>query len=216
MSSPYINGEALPWTAETAAGPVSQQLGIATDAAVSQFFDRYVLYPCNDTSTPGFLEHLPCLFQEVNIEGRQALRWAVQATALADVSRLEESNEKAAGAAFDCYGEALSALRESLSEKGKIPDDYDLMTVVVLDIFEVRFVLPNRCDVGLILLFKTLFMPDYVDNQSHAQGMAHILRLRGHDQFYDARSWGLFRLAHHRVVSLQYNGGQERKDIFNS
>lgn len=154
-----------------------------TEAAVSYFFDRYVLYSCNGSSSPGFLEHLPCLFKEVNIEGRHALRWAVKATALADVSRLEGSQPEAAAAAFDCYGESLSALRTSLSEKGKVPDDYDLMTVVVLDIFE------------------TLFMPDSIDSQAHAQGMANILRLRGHDQFYDARSWGLFRLAHHRVVS---------------
>ncbi|OAA79360.1 hypothetical protein LEL_02846 [Akanthomyces lecanii RCEF 1005] len=184
-SSYYLDSEALPWTAERSAGPGLKDRGIATDVAVAHFFDRYVLYPCNDASTPGFLEHLPCLFKEVNVEGRQALRWAVKATALADLSRLEESTPEAAGAAFDCYGEALTALRESLSEKGKVPDDYDLMTVVVLDIFE------------------TLFMPDYVDDQSHAQGMAHILRLRGHGQFHDARSWGLFRLAHHRVQKQQ-------------
>jgi hypothetical protein len=35
---------------------------------------------------------------------------------------------------------------------------------------------------------------------SHTQGMAHILRLRGHEQFHDPRGWGLFRLAHHRLV----------------
>ncbi|KAJ6786937.1 hypothetical protein PWT90_09385 [Aphanocladium album] len=184
-SPPYAHSESVSWTAGTATSTAPENSDGETDAAVSRLFDRYVLYPCNDASTPGFLEHLPCLFKEVNVEGRHALRWAVKATALADMSRLEESNPQAAGAAFDCYGEALAALRDSLSEKGKIPDDYDLMTVVVLDIFE------------------TLFMPDYVDNQSHAQGMANILRLRGHEQFYDARSWGLFRLAHHRVQKQQ-------------
>lgn len=30
--------------------------------------------------------------------------------------------------------------------------------------------------------------------------MAHILRLRGHQQFHDPRGWGLFRLAHHRLA----------------
>lgn len=29
--------------------------------------------------------------------------------------------------------------------------------------------------------------------------MSQILRRRGHEQFYDARGWSLFRLAHHRV-----------------
>ncbi|KAM0217221.1 hypothetical protein ACHAQI_002088 [Fusarium lateritium] len=38
---------------------------------------------------------------------------------------------------------------------------------------------------------------------SHAQGMAHILRLRGHEQFHDPRGWGLFRLAHHRLQKQQ-------------
>ncbi|KAJ3487817.1 hypothetical protein NLG97_g6322 [Lecanicillium saksenae] len=185
ISPAYTYDESFSWTTGTASTAVPEKFDVETDEAVSKFFDRFVLYPCNDASTPGFLEHLPCLFKEVNVEGRQALRWAVKATALADVSRLEESSPQTVGAAFDCYGEALSALRDSLSEKGKIPDDYDLMTVVVLDIFE------------------TLFMPGYVDNQSHAQGMANILRLRGHDQFYDARSWGLFRLAHHRVQKQQ-------------
>ncbi len=44
------------------------------------------MYPCNQTSSPGFLEHLPCMFKEVNIEGRYALRWAVQAAGYADSS----------------------------------------------------------------------------------------------------------------------------------
>lgn len=137
-SSVFSTAAILPWFAEPApARAVSETQEPETEAAVSRFFDRYVLYPCNDASTPGFLEHLPCLFKEVNVEGRHALRWAVRATALADVSRLEESNPRAAAAAFDCYGEALSALRDSLSARGKVPDDYDLMAVVVLDIFEV-------------------------------------------------------------------------------
>lgn len=129
----------FPWSTEAGEAHTAEQLQChaEADGAVSLFFDRYVLYPCNDASTPGFLEHLPCLFKEVNVEGRCALRWAVKATALADVSRLDGWSASAANAAFDCYGAALSALRLSLTENGKIPDDYDLMTVVVLDIFEV-------------------------------------------------------------------------------
>ena len=108
------------------------------DAAVSGFFNRYVVNPCTERSTPGFLEHLPCLFKEVNIRGRHALRWAVTAAAYADSSRGSQSRSCAAEAkALDCYGRALAALGESLAEKGKIPDDYDLMAVCILDIFEV-------------------------------------------------------------------------------
>lgn len=77
------------------------------------------------------------MFNEVNVEGRYALRWAVQAAAFADISKNQESNALASKA-FQCYGMALSALGESLSTPGKEPDDYDLMTVVVLDIFEVN------------------------------------------------------------------------------
>lgn len=106
------------------------------DPAVSKLFENYVLYPCSDLSTPGFLEHLPCLFKEVNVPGRYALRWAVQAFAYADLSRRENS-QSAVSKALDHYGRSLSALGKSLSEEGKVPDDYDLMTVVILDIFEV-------------------------------------------------------------------------------
>lgn len=76
------------------------------------------------------------MFKDVNVEGRYALRWAVQAAAYADVSQSQESNALASKA-LQCYGMALGALGESLSTPGKEPDDYDLMTVVVLDIFEV-------------------------------------------------------------------------------
>lgn len=106
------------------------------DQAVDNFMDKYVIYPCNQTSSPGFLEHLPCMFQEVNINGRYALRWAVRAAAYADISKDQDSNILVRKA-LQCYGMALSALKDSLTATpGKIPDDYDLMTVVILDIFE--------------------------------------------------------------------------------
>lgn len=46
-------------------------------------------------------------------------------------------------------------------------------------------------------------MHDMPSNSSHVQGIAHILRLRGHEQFNDPRSWSLFRLAHHRIVGYK-------------
>jgi hypothetical protein len=104
--------------------------------AVSRFFDKYVMYPGKD-SRKGFLEFLPYLFEEVNVDGRCALRWAVQAAALADVSREGQQGMALSKTALELYGKALSALSSSLSEKGKIPDDYDLMAVVMLDLFEV-------------------------------------------------------------------------------
>ncbi|KAF7558951.1 hypothetical protein G7046_g5205 [Stylonectria norvegica] len=171
---------ALPWLKFPSPPSAS-----STDShAVSRFMDKYVVYPCSESSFPGFLEHLPSLFVDVNVEGRYALRWAVQAAAFADLSR-EQSSQALAVKAFDCYGLALAALGESLAEKGKEPDDFDMMTVVVLDIFE------------------TLFIPEAVSPGTHAQGMAHILRLRGHGQFHDPRGWGLFRLAHHRLQKQQ-------------
>lgn len=127
LKNPY------PWLKELSSGmraPVEDQ-------AVDNFMDKYVIYPCNQTSSPGFLEHLPCMFQEVNINGRHALRWAIRAAAYADISKDQDSNVLVRKA-LQCYGMALSALRESLTATpGKVPDDYDLMTVVILDIFEV-------------------------------------------------------------------------------
>jgi hypothetical protein len=109
--------------------------------AVSVFMEKYVIYPCTASSTPGFLEHLPCLFQEANVDGRCALRYAVQAASFADMSRTDAS-ETLVQRALEYYGLALGALGESLAEKGKVPDDYDLMTVVILDIFEAGQLFP--------------------------------------------------------------------------
>ncbi|KAH7175701.1 hypothetical protein EDB81DRAFT_874533 [Dactylonectria macrodidyma] len=172
---------ALPWLKTPPPGKDAPRM---EDQAVANFMDKYVIYPCNESSSPGFLEHLPCLFKDVNVDGRHALRWAVQAAGIADLSR-ENDSELLAPKALECYGQALSALGKSLAEKGKTPDDYDLMAVVVLDLFE------------------TLFVPEASSLGSHAQGMAHILRLRGHEQFHDPRGWSLFRLAHHRLQKQQ-------------
>ncbi|KAH6982090.1 hypothetical protein BKA56DRAFT_672863 [Ilyonectria sp. MPI-CAGE-AT-0026] len=172
---------ALPWLKVP---PSEKEPPVVEDHAVAMFMDKYVIYPCHESSSPGFLEHLPVLFQEVNVDGRHALRWAVQAAAIADLSR-EHDPKLLAPRALECYGQALGALGRSLAEKGKIPDDYDLMAVVILDMFE------------------TFFMPGVSSVESHTQGMAHILRLRGHEQFHDPRGWSLFRLAHHRLQKQQ-------------
>jgi hypothetical protein len=103
---------------------------------VSEFFEKYVMYPCNNGSSHGFLEHLPSLFEEVKTEGRVALRWAVRAAAYASVSN-DQGNKALIDNALQCYGLALAALGESLAEIHAAPDDYTLMTVVVLDLFEV-------------------------------------------------------------------------------
>lgn len=108
----------------------------AEDQAVSQFFERYVMYPCNHGSSPGFLEQLPGLFAEVKGKGRVALRWAVRAAAYASLSN-ERDDQTLGNNAVQCYGQALSALAESLADINAAPDDYILMTVVVLDLFEV-------------------------------------------------------------------------------
>jgi hypothetical protein len=113
----------------------SEAMPSIEEQVVDSFMDKYVMYPCNQTSSPGFLEHLPSMFQEVNFNGRYALRWAVRAAAYGDISKDQES-DVLARKALQCYGLALSRLGDSLATPGKVPDDYDLMTVVVLDIFE--------------------------------------------------------------------------------
>jgi hypothetical protein len=128
--------EAFPWLKQTSSS-LGQDPDSVEDAAVSRLMDKYVIYPCTESSSPGFLEHLPSLFHDVNVSGRFALRWAVEAAALADSSRSGDG-EEAAARALDYYSRSLEALGQSLSEKDKVPDDYDLMTVVMLDIFEVR------------------------------------------------------------------------------
>jgi len=127
LSSPYPWAKAVPKASEPS----------AEDQAISQFFETYVMYPCNHGSSPGVLEHLPGLFNELNVEGRLALRWAVLATAYASLSN-DQSSVALGKRALQCYGLALSSLAESLTDPHVAPDDYVLMTVVVLDIFEVR------------------------------------------------------------------------------
>ncbi|KAI1491550.1 hypothetical protein F5X96DRAFT_678309 [Biscogniauxia mediterranea] len=136
----------------------------------NMFFTRAV-----KSSSPGFLEHLPSLFQDANRRGtlspcagraRMTTRWLLRHSISINMS--------------------LSALRISLSAPGKVPDDHDFMTVVILDIFEVT-PLGHSCPLG-----------------AHAQGMAQIPRLRGHEQqLYNARGWSLFRLIHHCVQKQQ-------------
>ena len=97
------------------------------------------MYPSNNGSSPGFLEYLPVLFEEVNVEKRLALRWAVRAAAYANLSG-NHSLGALSSKALHCYGLALSALAESLADTRTPPDDYILMTVVVLDLFEVSLI----------------------------------------------------------------------------
>jgi hypothetical protein len=126
LSSPYQWAKNVP----QASAPSAE------DQAVSEFFEKYVMYPCNNGSSPGFLEHLPTLFEEVKTGGRLALRWAVRAAAYASASN-GQGNVALGNNALQCYGLALSALGESLADPRTAPDDYTLMTVVVLDLFEV-------------------------------------------------------------------------------
>ncbi|KAH8690834.1 hypothetical protein BGW36DRAFT_440155 [Talaromyces proteolyticus] len=166
-----------PWVKAT---PTALESSIE-EQAVSQFLR---------TSLPGFLEYLPCLFEEVNTDRRVALRWAVYATSYASMSN-DQDSEALGDKALHCYGQALSTLVEALAKPEGKADDYILMTVVILDLFEA------------------IHLKNPLSRGSHAQGMAQILRLRGHDQFYDPRSWSLFRLAHHRIQKQQLAFSQE-------
>lgn len=72
----------------------------------------------------------------MNTQGRYALRWAVLAAGYASLSK--DRDDKSLGAmALDYYGRALSVLGQCLADPSVIPDDHILMTVVVLDLFEV-------------------------------------------------------------------------------
>lgn len=132
-TSPESDESSFSWNKEAAVMKFDQE---DDNDAVSQFFDKYVV-PCSEQSSPGFLEHLPCLFKESNVQGRLALRFAVQACAYADVYSKQHS-QAVAKMALELYSRALSELGKSLGMKGKVPDDHDLMTVVILDIFEVK------------------------------------------------------------------------------
>jgi hypothetical protein len=126
LSNPY------PWARD----PPSSSKKTIEDQAVDSFFEKYVMYPCNSGSSSGFLEFLPPLCKEGNSEGRVALRWAVRAASYASLSN-ELDNAALGSKALECYGLALQALGEVLKDPECVPNDYDFMTIVVLDIFEV-------------------------------------------------------------------------------
>ena len=149
------------------------------------------MYPANNSSSPGFLEHLPSLFKDNQVESRLALRWAVRATSYASLSA-ESENFSTGNKALKCYGLALKALADALSDTKREPDDYVLMTIVVLDMFESIY-LKDQTAVKL---------------GSHTGGMAGMLRLRGTNQIYGTRGWSLFRLSHHRLQKEQLAFGQ--------
>ncbi|KAL9585537.1 MAG: hypothetical protein Q9212_001462 [Teloschistes hypoglaucus] len=164
------------------------------DQAVSSFFDRFIGCPCNDRSTPGFLDCLPGLFKEVNREGRSALRWAVLAAGYASLSS-DQEDKRTSQMALDSYGHALSVLGKCLADPKFDPDDHILMTIVILDLFE------------------TLHLPNATVKGSHAGGMAHILRLRGPGQLLEPRGWSLFRLSHYRLQMQQMIYRQSRQGL---
>lgn len=146
------------------------------DQAVSSFFNDFVVSPCNKSSTPGFLEHLPGLFNEVRPEGRLALRWAVLAAGYASLSK-EHHGSRFSDLALNCYGRALSGLGKSLADSHISPDDYVLMTVVVLDLSEVCY----DIIIGLQTCNRRLGSP------STRPGLTRVPR-RGHGPHF-ATSW---------------------------
>jgi hypothetical protein len=146
-------------------GLASEMMPPVEEQAVDSFMGKYVIYPCNETSSPGFLEHLPSMFHEVNVNGRYALRWAVRAAAYADISK-DQDSDILTRKALQCYGMALSALGDSLGTQGKVPDDADLMTIVILDIFEVG---PKIIDQKIVPLLTCI---DFIHSYGSGQRIA--------------------------------------------
>jgi hypothetical protein len=77
------------------------------------------------------------MFMEVNTSTRTALRFAVRATAYADMAS-QENNLIVREAAITYYGRALEVLGSAMKDGVEV-DDYVLMNIVVLDLFEVSF-----------------------------------------------------------------------------
>jgi hypothetical protein len=140
----HINLNPTPWLAPSLTANDSSTK-FEEKNVIDSFFNKYVLPPCTSTSTPGFLEYLPMLFEEVPIAGRTSLRHAVRAVSYASLatsmSKVSPEVKDVRRCADMYYGKALKCLSETLaSEKDEEKvSDYALMTVVLLDLFEVSF-----------------------------------------------------------------------------
>jgi hypothetical protein len=136
---------------------------------IEAFFQQYVIPPCTANSTPGFLEYLPMLFEEVAIPGRTSLRHAVRAVSYASLaaslSDHPENQNQVRRYADTYYGHALQSLGEMLaSEKDEEKvSDYALMTIVVLDLFEVRLLLRTLYKSVLLILKRQYSYPVQTD-----------------------------------------------------
>lgn len=103
---PQIGGTELPPSVTFGTNPpitCRRSVLCVEDHAVSSFFNDFVVSPCNNSSTPGFLEHLPGLFNEIRLEGRFALRWAVLAAGYASLSK-ENDDSRFSDLALNYYG----------------------------------------------------------------------------------------------------------------
>jgi hypothetical protein len=154
------------------------------DQAVVLFFSDHVLEKNSySQALPGYFEELPSMYQEAS--PTSALVKAVKAISLAGLLARPEfaSRVDIKEAACSQYLQAVRQLRLQIGNSQQATDDATLMAILVLDQMEVYHQPGYSMPLGI-----------------HFRGVCRILQLRGSAQMFSARGWGLFRIAHHRLV----------------
>ena len=127
----------LPWLNRNAVSQMPEPLKRDLQSrAVDRFFVNWILYPGNSGLFPGHLHIIPALYHAAASDS--VLHCAVRALAFADMPK--DSRDQASSyhtKAQNCYGLALTRMRELASDESSIVDDHVLAALLLIDNFEV-------------------------------------------------------------------------------
>jgi hypothetical protein len=100
------------------------------------FYAEWIRNPHRQYKGPGYLDLLPSM--KATAASRSALSLAVEAFALANAGHLLSSKGKLSQLARSKYGAALAVVRTAIMQDAFTADDFTLMAILTIDMFEVK------------------------------------------------------------------------------
>lgn len=182
--------EVFPWLNATALAELPQPLKRDVETrAVERLFIDWTMNPCNHGASPGHLYRLPWFYDEAS--ETSILRLAVRTLAFAGIKNYQTETGSLHLKARQSYGDALSSLREIANDSARWTQDQTLASLILLDDFETMY-LDRNDPLG-----------------PHSDAIRHILHARGDQQFTNRAKFGIWRVAHHRLLARQLLLGEE-------